>query len=61
MRRSLIGLAAGLLAGVVAATVAPAAHAEGSRIISGWLPYWVTSPGSPAGITNSVNNADLIS
>jgi spore germination protein YaaH len=41
-----------------------AAHADGpqpKRIASGWLPYWMTSPGRPAGVTSAVQNADLFS
>lgn len=60
--RRLISLLLGvaLVAGLVAA--APAgANAEGSKIVSGWLPYWMTTPKSPAGVTSAVNNADLIS
>ena len=30
------------------------------RIVSGWLPYWVTSPAHPAGINSAVQNADLL-
>lgn len=37
------------------------AQAEGMKIINGWLPYWMTSPATPAGVSNSVNNADIIS
>lgn len=51
---ALLALAGGLL-------VAPA-RAEGSppkRVASGWLPYWMTSPGRPEGITSAVQNADL--
>ena len=43
------------------ALVMPAAHAEGGpKIISGWMPYWMTSPAKPAGITNAVANADVL-
>lgn len=39
---------------------APTARAEGAaRVASGWLPYWMTTPSSPAGITSAVQNADL--
>ncbi len=39
----------------------PAAQAQGSpKIISGWMPYWMTSPAAPQGVTNAVANADLL-
>ncbi|CAB4904009.1 unannotated protein [freshwater metagenome] len=39
----------------------PAAHAEGGpKIITGWMPYWMTSQTKPAGITNAVANADIL-
>ncbi len=61
VRRALSALLAlAVLIGVGGAATAPAA-AEPARIISGWLPYWMTTPGSPAGVTNAVNNAGLIS
>ena len=40
----------------------PAAQADGpapKRVASGWLPYWMTSPGRPVGVTSAVQNADL--
>lgn len=54
-----VSLALGALGGAVA-TAAPA-QAEGQRIVSGWLPYWMTSPARPAGVANAVANADVIS
>jgi len=43
------------------ALVMPAAHADGGpKIITGWMPYWMTSPAKPAGITNAVANADVL-
>ena len=30
-------------------------------IVSGWLPYWMTSPARPQGVQSAVANADLIS
>ena len=60
--RRVIGLLIAVVTGVgLAGVAAPAAHAEGTHIISGWLPYWMTTPSSPLGVTNSVNNADVIS
>lgn len=61
---------AALVAALVAAMVAalglglaaqPAlADAPPKRIISGWLPYWVTSPGKPQGVAAATANADLL-
>jgi spore germination protein YaaH len=39
-------------------------QAEGpapKTIVSGWLPYWMTSPARPQGVESAVQNADLIS
>lgn len=52
-----LSLGLGLLALPVAG-----AQAEGpapKRVASGWLPYWMTTPKSPAGVTSAVQNADL--
>lgn len=59
-------LTSGLAILVLLATfVAPApAQADGpapKRIVTGWLPYWQTTPSSPTGVTSAVQNADLIS
>ena len=64
MRRALhllatVGAAIGLL--VAGLPLASPAAAEGTRIVSGWLPYWMTTPARPAGVANAVANADLIS
>lgn len=64
MRRALmlltaVSLAIGSLGGAV--LVAAPASAEGTKIVTGWLPYWMTSPARPAGVANAVANADLIS
>ncbi|MEI7453023.1 MAG: glycosyl hydrolase family 18 protein [Actinomycetes bacterium] len=49
------------LAIMSSALVMPAAHADGGpKIITGWMPYWMTSPAKPAGITNAVANADVL-
>jgi spore germination protein YaaH len=50
-----------LLAGLVIAAPAEADGPGPKRIVAGWLPYWMTTPGSPAGITSAVQNADLMS
>lgn len=39
-------------------TTAPA-QAEGSKIITGWMPYWRTSPANPQGINSAVAIADI--
>lgn len=49
------------MAAALLALAPTSANAEGSKVISGWLPYWMTTPKSPAGVTSAVNNADLIS
>lgn len=46
-----------LIAGVPAAP--PALANAPDRIISGWMPYWMTSPGRPTGVDSAVANADL--
>ena len=61
MRRSLLAL---LVAVSLTLPLAgsEAAHADGpppKRVASGWLPYWMTSPGRPAGVNSAVQNADL--
>lgn len=61
MRRASVLLLTGLLA--LTALVMPGpATAEGAppkRIVSGWLPYWMTSPSRPQGVISAVQNADL--
>lgn len=61
MRRPLlVVLAAVLLMTGIAAV--PTAQADGpapKRVASGWLPYWMTSPGRPDGVNSAVQNADL--
>ncbi|MCX6432738.1 MAG: glycosyl hydrolase family 18 protein [Actinobacteria bacterium] len=60
MRRLLILLAAALFLAPLGAGTA--AHADGpvpKRVASGWLPYWMTTPSRPAGVTSAVQNADL--
>ncbi len=42
----------------------PPAWADGpapKQIVTGWLPYWLTTPASPAGVTSAAQNADLMS
>ena len=60
MRRLLALLVAALILAPLGAGTA--AHADGpvpKRVASGWLPYWMTTPGRPAGVTSAVQNADL--
>ena len=50
-----------ILTGAVTGPGSPAS-ADGAppkRISSGWLPYWMTSPGRPQGVNSAVQNADL--
>lgn len=61
VRASALLATAALLVGLVGLP-AGSAQAEGpapKRVASGWLPYWMTTPSSPAGITSAVQNADL--
>lgn len=58
--RILIG---SITAAVLAASlVTPAAKADNppAKIISGWIPYWMSSQKAPVGINNAVSNADII-
>lgn len=64
MRRFLLSvttaltLIAGMLVGQgVAAEPATANAAD--RVLSGWMPYWMTSPSRPTGVDSAVENADL--
>lgn len=53
-----LALIAGLLVGQTMAS--PQAQANSpDKVLSGWMPYWMTSPGRPAGINSAVENADL--
>lgn len=49
------------LLGTGVALAPPASADPGARIVSGWMPYWRTSPANPQGITSAVAAADLIS
>ena len=62
MRRPAIALLSAVLA-VTAVVVPTSAEADGAppkRIVSGWIPYWMSSPSSPGGVTSLVQNADLL-
>ena len=55
---TITALIAGLLVGQVGR--APKAQANSpDRVISGWMPYWMTSPARPTGVDSAVANADL--
>lgn len=50
-----------LVAAVLVGLPAEPVRADGpARIASGWLPYWMTTPASPQGVTSAVQNADLL-
>lgn len=51
--------AAALSLGLIAAPAQ--ANNPPVKIVSGWIPYWMSSQRIPIGVTNAVNNADLIS
>ncbi|HCL71142.1 MAG TPA: hypothetical protein DIC65_08900, partial [Actinobacteria bacterium] len=55
---TLTALIAGLLVGQAGAA-SPAYANTPDRVISGWMPYWMTSPSQPVGIDSAVANADL--
>ena len=50
-----LGLLASLIGGASPAQAEPAPV----RILSGWMPYWMTSPSNPEGVNSAVQNADL--
>ena len=61
MRRLSIALFCAVLAATAVLLPGPAA-ADGAppkRIVSGWIPYWMSSPSAPQGINSAVQNADL--
>ena len=54
-----IALTVAVMAGT--ALLMPVAHADGGpKIITGWMPYWITSQSKPAGIASAVTNADVL-
>lgn len=62
MRRVLIpSLALALAASALTLPVSTSAQADPApaRIVSGWMPYWMTSPARPAAVNSAVANADL--
>ena len=61
LRPSLIAAAlVALVASLGCVGIAPA-QADGTKIVTGWMPYWRTSPANPQGITSAVAIADLAS
>lgn len=62
MRRLVLPLATALIAGLLIGQIpsAPTAKANApDRVLSGWMPYWMTSPGRPSGVDSAVANSDL--
>ena len=49
-----------LLAATLLGAPSPAA-ADGGKVVSGWMPYWRTSPASPQGVASAVAVADISS
>jgi spore germination protein YaaH len=45
----------------LAVAISPAAQATPKKIVTGWIPYWMATPGNPVGVNNAVANADLFS
>jgi spore germination protein YaaH len=61
VRRPLLALLAAVLL-IAPLGIGSVAHADGpapKKVASGWLPYWMTSPTRPVGVTSAVQNADL--
>ena len=61
--RALAGVMAALAAVLVLGVGSSPARADGpapKRIISGWLPYWLTSSAKPQGVAVATGNADLL-
>ncbi|MDO9485222.1 MAG: glycosyl hydrolase family 18 protein [Actinomycetota bacterium] len=49
------------LALLVSGLSMPAAQAAANpKIVTGWMPYWMTTQSAPQGITNAVANADVL-
>jgi spore germination protein YaaH len=55
---TILALTAGLLTGLGPGTPSAQANVP-DRVLSGWMPYWMTSPGRPEGVDSAVANADL--
>jgi spore germination protein YaaH len=61
VRRALIALASCLAVAASLAHPAPAAAdaPPPKRVVSGWIPYWLSSPARPQGVNSAVQNAAL--
>jgi len=61
IRSFIAAIAIGALTASTLGLVAPAAQADSPpvKIMSGWIPWWMSSQRIPTGINNAVNNADL--
>ena len=58
LRRLIIALVSAL---ALTVAIAPMAEATPKKIVTGWIPYWMATPGNPVGVNNAVANADLFS
>ena len=62
VRRLLTALVSlSVCAGALTVAAAPAVQAAPKKIVTGWLPYWLATPGNPVGVNSAVANADLFS
>lgn len=52
-------MAGALLLSVIPAQPATAEGPPPARVVSGWIPYWMSSPAKPQGILSATANADL--
>lgn len=60
MRRVITALfSLSVCAGALTVAAAPAAQAAPKKIVTGWIPYWMATPGNPVGVNSAVANADL--
>lgn len=58
LRRVITAIASMLALAVV---LSPMAEAAPKKIVTGWIPYWMSTPGNPVGVNTAVANADLFS
>lgn len=61
MRPRLVLIAAAVIALLSSVTGFSPAQAEGTKIVTGWMPYWRTSPANPQGVNSAVAIADIAS
>lgn len=59
MRRAVVGLLSILVLLAGALTVPVQANPAPKPILSGWIPYWMSTQSNPVGINSAVQNADL--